>query len=1192
MKNAVVGISVWLLTLLLFSLPMFAQSDRGAIEGSVTDPTGSVLVGETVQAEDVQTGVAATTKTNAEGLFDFPVLHIGEYKVTVTAKGFKQFVETGIRLVSQDVVNLNIHLEVGEVSQKVTVSGQATTVDTVTTSTGVTRTTEEMTELPLTSANGRGRQVESIFRTMPGVNYGSSAYSEDLLVGYGTALNGANSNAETYEVDGASAATQFGTKSQENVGINPETVSELSMKTNPNAEYGSGGGNVVSIVTKSGTNKWHAAAYGYYNSDHFNAAPWFANANPAISDANKRGRQHEGEVGANGGGPIIKDKLFVFGTWDRYHYRTVATAAIFTLPTAKMRQGNFTELLGSQIGSDQLGNPVYQGEIFDPSTNRPDGLGGTIRSPFGPSCGNPMNVMCTNELSSPSLILQKAIPAPNFGAPGSITNDFSGPTLESGRDDDRESVKVDYYHGRQKLSGNMEIVTKFNQVGACVQGWEGQAGLPNIGCITFPPTNKRFGVSDAVSLSPNLLLEGSFSRNFWTYVVGLPGEGQTYGKTMGLQGTYSDAVPFIETQNYGFLGYVFGNQTSLTGTWNIATSLSWTKGTHSFKFGLQYEHNWGSNFANTFGSGFDVFNASETALPTPTGQHWTGTTGWDYASLLSGNMDSITLEIPGSTALTRATEWGFFAQDSWRATRKLTVNYGLRWDIGNPAGYCGESFSSFDPNTVNPGAGGIKGALDFYGPGATPRCNTRNIDWVELGPRLGLAYQLSQKTVVRAYYGITSENNSSGGLGYQSTQTRTGALASTNGGLTAAFNWSNPFPASSIPPAAAVSHDPSQSNGSTVGWDVFNDNQGARVQGVGLGVERQLPYGIILKGDYVGKFTHGLPNGNSLTPGALQYDNTPLSDLSLGTLLNQPFNSTTQAQLATDGINVALPYTGFTGSVAQALKPYPQYLGITESSPSGWSTYNALQVTAQKHFGQGLTFLVAYTDSKMLECDNFQGSYTQLQSTCKDMPVNGSSVTDRPQSLNVSWIYELPFGKGKHFANSIGNPVLSRVVSGWQLAGLQNYFSGQPLQITGNATTTLVGSQWVNRVPGVPIIMTGCHSRLLENYNASNPNAHLYLTPQVKGSGAFQDPGAFTLGNFRNASTARDCGVRMENLTLIKDTYTKENIKIRVGVDAFNVFNRHLWSAPNTNIDSVGYGSITGTSWIPREIQLFARFEF
>jgi hypothetical protein len=1177
MRNAVVAVLFWLLTLLVFSLPVFGQSDRGAIEGRVTDPSGAVLVGESVQAEDVQTGVVATAKTNTEGLFDFPVLHIGEYKVTVTAKGFKQFVETGIRLVSQDTVKLNIQLEVGDITQKVSVTGQATTVDTVTTSTGVTRTTEEMTELPLSVSNGRGRMVESIFRTMPGVNYGTSAYGEDLLVGYDTALNGANSAAETYEVDGASAATQFGTKSEENVGINPESVSELSIKTNPNAEYGSGGGNVVSIVTKSGTNKWHADAYGYYNSDKLNAADWFANATPGVPQHAKRGPTHEGEVGAAGGGPIIKDKLFVFGTWDRYHYRTVSAAAISTLPTAEMRQGNFTQLLGNQIGTDAFGNPVYQGEIYDPSTNQT--VNGVLtRQPFGTTCNNPINVICQNELSSPSLILQKAIPVPNYGAANSIVNDFEAPTLAFGRDDDRETVKVDYYHGRQKLSGNMEIVTRFAQVGACVEPWEGQPGLPNIGCITFPPTNKRFGVSDAVSLSPNLLLEGSFSRNFWTYVVGLQGAGPTYGKTMGLQGLYSDAVPFIETQNYGFLGYVFGNQTSLTGTWNLATSLSWTKGTHSFKYGYTYEHNYSSNFANTFGTGFDNFTNAETGLPA-----FSGRTGWDYASLITGYMDSTTVEIPGSTALTRAVEWGFFAQDSWRATSKLTVNYGLRWDIGDPAGYCGESFASFDPNTANP-ATGTNGALDFYGPGATPRCNTINIYWHALGPRLGLAYQLGSKTVVRAYYGVTTENNSSGGLGYQATQTRAGALASTNGGLTAAYNWSTPFPASAIPPAASVSHNPSQANGSTVGWDVFNDNQAAKVQGVGLGVERQLPYGIIGKVDYVGKFIHGLPN-------TIQYDNTPFQYLSLGSLLNQPFNSTTQATLAGKGINVS-PYTGFTGSVAQALRPYPQYLGISETSPSGWSTYNSLQITAQKHYGQGLTFLVAYTASKWLECDNLQGSYQLLQDTCKDMPMNGSSVTDRPQSLNISWIYELPFGKGKRFANQIQNPVLGRVVSGWQLAGLQNYFSGQPLVITGNATTTLIGSQWVNRVPGVPIIMTGCHSRQLENYNPSDPNAHLYLTPQANGSGAFQDPAPFTIGNFRNSSTARDCGVRMENLTLIKDTYTRENMKLRVGVDAFNIFNRHLWGPPNTNIDSPGYGSIQADSWSPREIQLFARFEF
>jgi hypothetical protein len=188
-------------------------------------------------------------------------------------------------------------------------------------------------------------------------------------------------------------------------------------------------------------------------------------------------------------------------------------------------------------------------------------------------------------------------------------------------------------------------------------------------------------------------------------------------------------------------------------------------------------------------------------------------------------------------------------------------------------------------------------------------------------------------------------------------------------------------------------------------------------------------------------------------------------------------------------------------------------------------------------------------------------------------------------------MYELPFGTGKRFA-STSNPFVRRVVSGWQLAGSQNYFSGQPLGISGNATTALIGGQWVNRRLGVPIIANGCHSAALKNYDYQNPYAHMYLTAAGAG-GPFSDPPAYTLGNFISSSTARDCGIRNENFTLIKDTVIKESFKLRFGLDAFNAFNRHTFGAPATNIDSPGFGAILGDSgWTPREIQFFARFQF
>jgi hypothetical protein len=300
-----------------------------------------------------------------------------------------------------------------------------------------------------------------------------------------------------------------------------------------------------------------------------------------------------------------------------------------------------------------------------------------------------------------------------------------------------------------------------------------------------------------------------------------------------------------------------------------------------------------------------------------------------------GLSDTITAAIPGTESFSHASQWGFYAQDSWRVTPRLTANYGLRWDIGIPGGDCRVSFSTFDPTIPNAAAGGRPGALAFYGPGArTNKCALKDIHWTTLGPRLGLAYALNSKTVLRAYYGVNYNSNHAGGLTYQATQARQGSFTSPDGGLTAAFDWSKPFTNTSptgstiIPASAAVSRDPTQNNGGAATWVQFDVNKPVMSQSIGAGVERQMPYGIIFKADYVGKLIHGLPS-------TWEYDAIPLKYYSLGGLLNQNINSTdpaTQAAIAAAGITK--PWPTFTGTVGQALRPWPQYTSVSAGSPS------------------------------------------------------------------------------------------------------------------------------------------------------------------------------------------------------------------------------------------------------------------
>jgi hypothetical protein len=324
----------------------------------------------------------------------------------------------------------------------------------------------------------------------------------------------------------------------------------------------------------------------------------------------------------------------------------------------------------------------------------------------------------------------------------------------------------------------------------------------------------------------------------------------------------------------------------------------------------------------------------------------------------------------------------------------------------------------------------------------------------------------------------------------------------------------------------------------------------------------------------------------------------PLQDLSLGSLLLQ---SASSAAAQTAGI--ALPYPGFTGSVAQALRPYPQFGNLTQDiRPTGFNEYNAGEFTVQKHTGYGLSFLVSYTISKQLTNHAFyygQGrSNTVVQYTGQLRAAKMLSELDRPQSLTLSYVYELPVGPGKRFANT-NNPILKQVIGGWRVAGVHNYFSGTPVEVTTNQSLSGgYGSIWANRVPNVPIVLNSCG-----NIDPGDPVKKFYLNAK-----AFADPAPFTLGNMRNLGNVRTCGYLNENISVMKDFRIRESAHLRFSADFNNVFNRHNWQGMGANIDvasqfgtfgalnipsgSGGGANIGGGASDPRIIQLQLKLEF
>jgi len=386
-------------------------------------------------------------------------------------------------------------------------------------------------------------------------------------------------------------------------------------------------------------------------------------------------------------------------------------------------------------------------------------------------------------------------------------------------------------------------------------------------------------------------------------------------------------------------------------------------------------------------------------------------------------------------------------------------------------------------------------------------------------------------------------------------------LSTTDGGITSAFNWSPGFP-NIIP--SLPNTDPAQLNNSSVSFLNPLDNKPGRSQNLGAAIERELPAGMLFKAEYVGKWIHGLNRGSR------PMNDFDLKYLSLGSLLSANINSA-----AAQAAGIPIPYPGFNSSVAQALRPFPQFNNVSEiSSRSQFSLYNAMLLTLHKRFSQGVTFLAGYTFSKQLTLGPTQA--LNLLNTGKTI-----MSFDRPQTLAISYSYDLPFGPGKKYLNS-SSGVVKQLLGSWQIAGSNSYSSGVPIIVSTRGSIPVLGAQWANRVPDVPIQTgVGCGDY--------QPNV---ATSRYLNINAFGLPAAFTFGNTRTIPNVRDCGYMNENVSILKNFPITENWKVRFGAEFFNVFNRHIWGGMNADINNPDRFGRYSFATDPRTIQFHLKLDF
>ncbi|HYP12843.1 MAG TPA: TonB-dependent receptor, partial [Bryobacteraceae bacterium] len=866
-----------------------------------------------------------------------------------------------------------------------------------------------------------------------------------------------------------------------NLGFSVEAVDQFQVETSgTGVEYNGQGTENYQI--KSGTNSFHGSLFEYFRNTKLDARPFFSPRRP---------KENQNEFGGTLGGPIIRNKLFFFGVYSGWRYRVETDARLVTVPTLKMRQGDFSELLPNQI-------------IYDPNTTVALPGGGFSRQPF------PGNIIPPDRISSISKFFQEPLPAPTNG---NIQNNYLG-QLPVGYNNDNATGKIDYFAtDEHRLSGLF------------TWGKRGQSGPYRevTQPLPLPYTNTREVVERPTIaqlkhtwvVTPTFLNQLSFGFNRLAVPIENVTRSGDWANKAGLRGLpggeASESFPEIgwggTNAPTGWRGTDARDFQDVNNSFTLQNSMQWQRGKHSFKFGIQHqrlqdnyrERDTGTNFlANFSNAQTQGFSAAGTPV---------NTTGHAYASYLLGAVNSATIAddfIVTTGARFRSTS--FWVQDDFKVTPRLTLNLGLRYDIMKPFEEVADRFSFFDPDAPNSAVGGRPGALRYggnYAPDAIS-CNCSSpVDtyYGALGPRLGFAYNIFEKTVIRGAYGIMytrrgavggreGARNGTGTLGFNPSP----ALTSVNN-IDPAFDWDNGVPSYVRGPIYDETYQAGFLPGMVGGSVTYGDPNGKppRYQNWNFSIQHALTNSTALTVAYVGS------NGKSLAGAGRGIWSNQIDPryLALGNLLTSTVTPNILSQARAIFPEISLPYANFTGTLAQMLKPFPQYNGVSDPYGNvGQSNYNALQVILNQRFSRGLTFMVNYTFSKAL--NNVSGGRSAYDwSNAKTI-----SSSDQPHVFNAVYTYDLPFGR-----DNSGNAFVRAIVANWKISGVTRFASGTPLGTIGAACN----------LPSAG----GCNASYNPNFTGDvringnwgdgdllGPNPPRFINPD-----AFISPAAYTYGD-------------------------------------------------------------------------------
>jgi hypothetical protein len=1133
-------------TLLTGSLA-FSQVSTGSLGGNVLDSNGASIPGVKVTATAASTNLQIETVSNDTGAYAFPSLRADVYTLAVEKTGFKKLNRSNVQIQIGQRVDLNLTLEVGDVQQSVEVTSEAPLLQTSTSEVGQAFSPKLMNDLPLFT--GGIRNPRTFVSYMPGVN----AVGE-------MSISGSGGRAQEVQIDGASLIIPESGGTVFNMPA-AEMFQEFKLTTGSYAaELGRFGGGVETYATKSGTNWYHGTAFLNMRRDIWNANAWARNAstNPAT---NFRPKERQNEIGGAAGGPIFipkiydgRNKTFFFFTYTQRLLPATISFPVLTVPTAAMKQGDFSAL-GNQL-------------IYDPATTSAG-----ARTPF------PGNRIPASRFSSVSRNLIPLIPDPN--RPALINNyDFVNTSVIEQK---IWSLKFDHAittNNRvafffSKENGGSNDTGSFNGPIGNALGFSGQL-----------PFNLR--VNHDWNISPNALLHSTLGYSATRQLWDNPAQAG-WASRLGIPGqtAEADAMPRINFRGaagltpYGVQDGKVANGGQDNDTFHISQGLTLIKGKHEFKIGWDHRRlsTFGFDLAGSNGQYF--FSRNQTAVPGSASG-----SGHEFASLLLGGAEEANrsvLPIILDPINYRYTA-GYFS-DNWRVTQRLTLNLGMRYEV--PIGFYFPSgnWGSLDLNKPNPGAGNIPGALQFYGdgPGRIGKLRPYPTDYSNIGPRLGFAYQATSKTVLRGGWGIFYQTLGNGGCGCRPGFTAPNALQGNF--IDPVLNWDGGIP---VGPnyAPPPNFDPAQLNFQGVDFLGPNFGKAPRVYNWSFNIQQEIGK-FLLDVGYIGNRGNGLNSTITL-------NQLPTSQLSKGTLLQQTLASPAgQAALASGAVR--LPYAGFplTRTVAQALRPFPQYLDVlSRNSGQGQTWYDSLQAKVTRRFGD-LNLLANYTWSKSLANAHYRQIFSQHFNVGAQDAYNLDDMKsylpmDQPHVLNVMFSYDLPFGRGKKYLSQ-RNVVADTLLSGWTISGIGRYNSGGLIMITtpGNP---LAGSIFSTATKAN--VASGGQFRTstsYDNLDPNNPNAR-WFNPIITAAPNFTlGSAALFHSDFRQPMQAT------ENVGIVKRTILFRNdrnpVELLYRADAFNLFNRTRFGV-NGAIGNAAFGQATGPQIGARAITMGLRLSF